>query len=241
MKLMRNLDLRRCHAVLAGSVILAGAGANAAQPAPSASAAAMPRSGYFEYEQTVTLPAGRPLTTDLKLWFKGPSYRQESVTNGSKVVTVGGPNGTFVIVPGRADALKVAGPTHQNAAGIPGLPVIDSAAIQRMAKRVGTARVGRYQTDVYELTNVFQSAGGPKGQKSPTRQTITTRYWTTRDLPVPVKVSVPSMQKGSGPVVTILKSARLNLALADGLFQLPKGMKVTTPPPPHPPAAGKKG
>jgi hypothetical protein len=231
MKLKRQPMLR--GAVLVAGALMAAAGAGRGQRALSANATGTLASGYFEYEQTAPLPAGRPLQTDQKLWFKGQSYRQENVSNGSKVITLGGPNGTFVILPGRPDALKLSGPLRQPTAGIPGLPVLDSAAIQRFAKRVGTAKVGRYQADVYESTSVFQSVGGPKGQKTPARQTITTRYWITRDLPAPVKVSVPSMRAGNGAVVTVLKSARLNPSLPDSMFQLPKGMKVTTPPPPH--------
>jgi hypothetical protein len=216
------------------------------QRALAASAAGIPKSGYFEYTQTAPLPAGRPMETDQKLWFKGQSYRQENVSNGSKIITLGGPDGTFAILPGRPDALKLSGPMHQNVAGIPGLPVLDSASIQRFAKRVGAAKVGKYQTEVYESRTVLQSAPGPKGQKAPTRQTIVTRFWIARDLPAPVKVSVPSMRPGSGPVVTVLKAAHLNPAIPDSMFRVPKGMKVSTPPPPHqvsiPPAraGGKK-
>jgi hypothetical protein len=203
-----------------------------------------PKSGYFEYEQTMTLRAGRPLTTDQKVWFKGQSYRQESVSTGSKIVTLGGPQGTFALLPGRPDAMQLSGPIRQSTAGIPGLFVLDSASVKRFAKRVGTTKVGRYQTDVYEWRNVFQGVGGTKGKKAPARQEITTRYWISKDLPAPVKVSVPNMGPQGGTVVTLLKAARLNPTLPDSLFQLPKGMKVSSPAPPRklslPGSAAKK-
>jgi len=214
---------------VATGIAMAGGG----RRAQAASTDNRPASGYFEYEQTMTLRAGRPLTTDQKIWFKGQSYRQESVSTGSKIVTLGGPQGTFVILPGRPDAMKLSGPTHQTTAGIPGLTVLDSASVKRFAKRVGAAKVGKYQADVYEWRNVFQSVGGMKGKKAPARQEITTRYWISRDLPAPVKVTVPNMGPQGGTVVTLLKAARLNPPLPDSLFQLPKGMKVSSPAPPR--------
>lgn len=238
----RHLRLR--GAALAGALLIAAV-AGRGQRAFCASAGSVPASGYFDYEQTMRLPAGRPLTTEHKLWFKGQSYRRESISMGTRIVTLGGPNGTFVILPGRSDAMKLAGPGRQAVAGVPGLPVLDSAAIQRFAKRVGTAKVGRYQTEVYESRNVFQTPAG-KGQKGTVKQELTTRYWISRDLPGPVKVSMEGAGPKSSPVVTILKSARMNVAVPENLLRLPKGMKVSTPAPPRalssPPtrAGGKK-
>src|SRR4051794_20609307 len=208
MKKRAGLSSRLCCAALVtGSLIAAGVGWG--ERAAAASAAVAPRSGYLDYEQTMSLAAGRAMKTEHKLWFKGQRYRRESISSGSKIVTLGGPNGTFVILPGRTDAMKLAGPTRQAVAGIPGLPVLDSGAIRRFAKRVGAAKVGRYRTEVYESRNVFQTTGGGKGQKGPAKQELTTRYWISRDLPGPVKVSMQSMGPQSGPVVTVLKSARL--------------------------------
>ena len=74
-----------------------------------------------------------------------------------------------------------------------------------------------------------------------------TRYWVSQNLPGPVKVAVQGAGPQSGPVVTTLKSARLNVAVPDSMLRLPKGMKVSTPVPPRslsPPSAsagGKKG
>jgi hypothetical protein len=226
MKIQMLSRLPRRVVLLAALLTAAGGAAGSAAP---------PRSGYFQYEQTVTRTrSGPPLKTDLKLWFKGQSYRLESVSSGSKLTTLGGPNGTFAILPGGNEAMKLSGPIRQPMAGIPGLPVLDSAAVQRVSKRVGAEKVGPYKTDVYEMRNLFQGVGSRKGRKKPAQQEMTTRFWISRDLPAPVKVAVQTTGMQSGPAVTVLKAARLNLSIPDSMFRLPRGMKIRAPAPPPP-------
>jgi len=77
----------------------------AAQTA-TARIAAAPASGFIQYEQSTTTGPGQPpLRMVIKLWFKGRSYRQESIHARGKVVVVGGPSGTFVMMPGSSRML----------------------------------------------------------------------------------------------------------------------------------------
>ncbi len=203
------------------AALLAAAGA--------AGSPALPTSGFIQYEQTTTTaPAHRaPLKMVNKLWFKGHSFRREDLYAGNQMLTVSSTSGTFVMLPGHA-AVELAAPQPRRSpgqpgprlrpAGIPGLMFLDAAAIVRTARKVGAEKVGRYTADVYETRTPMPA---PKGA-APQEQT--TRYWVSRELPMPVKIL---MESGPGTqTVSLLQRVQLNIPIPDRMFQLPKGTKV---------------
>jgi hypothetical protein len=181
-------------------------------------------SGYVQYEETQTLPMAHslPAKKEQKLWFKGRKFRREVISGGSRVLSLGGPDGGFVMLAGSTEAAKVSGHLPGRMV-VPGLMFPTSADIRRFAHKVGAETVGQYQTDVYQWHSRPQSRGAGAKKKGPARPESNTRYWITRDLPVPVKVEM----KIAGMVtVSVLRTAQFDIPVADGMFELPKGTKV---------------
>jgi len=194
-------------------------------PAGVAAAPAAPSSGFVQYEQTTTVASLRqaPLKAVNKLWFKGARYRREEVYAGKKVLTLRNADGTFVMLPGQSGAVELAAagppaPRSAHRTGIPGLTFLDAATIARTAKKVGTEKVGRYSTTIYEARARLQ----PTPRTPPQEQV--TRYWVSRELPMPVKVLMQSPP--STETVSVLQKVQLNIPVPDRMFQLPKGTPV---------------
>jgi hypothetical protein len=216
------LHLPRGAAALAALLAAAGAGGVA------------PTSGFIQYDQTMTAPRRPPMKMVDRLWFKGTSYRREDLYAQNKVLTMNNAAGTYVVMPGSSGAVELAAPAPRGATGrpvpapragtIPGLMFLDAAAVARTARKVGTEKVGRYTADVYE-TRVRM----PKTQGRPPKDQIT-RYWVSREQPIPVKVLMKSAPETQ--TVSVLKTAQFNIPIPDRLFQLPKGTKVRVLSPP---------
>lgn len=221
-------DFTRLGGVIGLGVLLAaGAGRGAAGPT----------SGFIQYEQTTAMPRPQraPLKLVEKLWFKGQNYRQESHYPATEWVTLRGPEGTFVILPGGRGAMRMASPLPVKRHGqvlplpvqqIPGLMFPDTTVIPRFAKPAGHEKVGRYSTTVYESRSRTPAF---KGQ--PAQETVV-RYWVSPTLPVPVKIV--SKATPGATIVSLLQTARFNQAIPDSMFRLPKGTPVHAAPAPQP-------
>jgi hypothetical protein len=182
--------------------------------------AAPPTSGVLQYETDLVMANQPPRKIGQKIWFKGQKFRLENTMPTGNQVTVGDPNGIFVLMAGSKEAMKLPG-RPQAKGGVPGLPFGDVARFKHQ-KKVGSEKVGAYMTDIYEQSIDVRMPGGPAGQKG------STRTWITPTLPVPVKVVTkmpPNFQ-----TITVLKSAQLNSPIADSMFQLPKGTTIRTRP-----------
>jgi prepilin-type processing-associated H-X9-DG protein len=83
-------------------------------------------------------------------------------------------------------------------------------------KKVGAEKVGRYQADIYEQPTMAERSGTPAGRMS-------MKLWVSPEVPVPVKMVTKSP---NSEITRTLKSIRLNVPVADNMFQVPKGMKV---------------
>jgi hypothetical protein len=205
--LMTNPFPARRAAALAALFSLAGG---------AAWSAAAPTSGVLQYETELVIANQPPRKMAQKIWFKGQKFRVENSTPMGSQVTLGGPGGVFMLMPGSKEAMKLPAQKPPKG-GVAGLPFGDMARFKQQ-KKVGSEKVGAYMTDIYEQSIDVKMPGGGPGQKG------STRTWVTPSLPVPVKVVTkmpPSFQ-----TTTVLKSAQLNAAVADSMFQLPKGTKV---------------
>jgi hypothetical protein len=102
---------------------------------------------------------------------------------------------------------------------IPGLPFVWTERIRERGKKVGMETVSGYQAEIYE-----HSYHAMSGRDQPREKVeVKIRTWVSDRLPAPVKweSKAPREQK-----VVVLKSAQLNVPIADSLFQLPKGIRV---------------
>jgi len=222
MKIATLASLCRRAALLAALLaIAAGAGWSAAAPT----------SGFIQYEVTASTAGQPPVKSVEKLWFKGRRFRRESITPAGKIVTLGGPGATFLIFPHSSGALEQAG-SARAMPGIPGLPMLDVTMIPRRAHKVGAEKVGRYQAEVYESRHSSRRPAGAMGSKAPVQQEMTSRFWISRDLPVPVKSMTQIKGAPSSQSVTVLTAVRLNIPVPDSMLQLPKGTKILPPAPP---------
>jgi outer membrane lipoprotein-sorting protein len=179
---------------------------------------AAPTTGILQYETDLVIANQPPRKMAQKIWFKGEKFRIQNDTPMGSQVTVGGPSGVFVMMPGSKEAMKLPNKKPVKK-GVPGLPFGDMARFKNQ-KKVGTQKIGSYMTNIYEQDiDVNMPGAAQKG---------TTRTWVTDSLPVPVKVVTkmpPNFQ-----TTTVLKSVKLNAPVADSLFELPKGMKIRTQP-----------
>jgi outer membrane lipoprotein-sorting protein len=177
---------------------------------------AAPTSGVLQYDTELVMANQPPRKMAQKIWFKGQKFRIQNDTPMGNQLTVGGPGGVFVLMPGSKEAMKL--PNRMPAkGGVPGLPFGDMARFQHQ-KKVGSEKVGAYTTSIYEQNIDIKMPGA--AQKG------STRTWVSPTLPVPVKVVTkmpPNFQ-----TTTVLKSVQLNVPVADSLFELPKGTKIRT-------------
>jgi hypothetical protein len=88
------------------------------------------------------------------------------------------------------------------------MPAVDLASLYGWRPgRVGAARIGRYQTAVYERDG----------------RTTATRLWVTPGLPVPVRFEEKLPHEEREETV---RSIRTDLPLPDRLFHLPAGAVI---------------
>jgi hypothetical protein len=184
--------------------------------AAAAAAAPAMKPSIFQYELQVSGPNMQPQKRQQTIWMKGPRYRVETTLLGAKgkELMIGGPDGVYLMVPGMKEAMQL--PAQAGAKMGPNITA--DVAQLRKQKKLGTEKVGRYTADIYEQRSEVAVPGAGTKVKN------TTRIWISRDVPVPVK-TLNTMQGGFRMVQT-LKSAKVNVPIADNLFSLPKGTKV---------------
>jgi hypothetical protein len=190
--------------------------------AGAAGSAPAPQSGVIEYEEQMTIQTQPVRKVRRKIRFKGERFRTEWNTPEGKQILIGGPDGMFQIGPGSSEAAQFPFPprsarvTSRPLIGIPGLAYSDIAMIRERWKRVGSERVGRYLTDIYE-PRYSSMLGMPKARK------FASRVWISPDLPVAVKSVTKAPECES---VMLLTLAQFDVPVSDSLLQLPKGMRV---------------
>jgi hypothetical protein len=133
----------------------------------------------------------------------------QTISDGHALIS--SPDGAFLLQRGSRGAVRLkAGPIRSGS--IPSVPEVDPALLSGWRPgRVGAARIGRYQTEIYERD------GWIEGQRS------ATRLWVSPDLPVPVRIEekLPHEEREE-----TLRSIRFDLPLPDRLFRLPAGTVV---------------
>src|SRR2546423_983361 len=103
---MNVLSLTRWSAALVASLAAAAGSAWAAPP---------PTSGIIEYDVQLKR-AGQPAQKTVEtIYFKGERYRVETPSPRGKSIRIGGPDGTFLLTPGRNEALKLPAPGQRPA------------------------------------------------------------------------------------------------------------------------------
>jgi len=178
-----------------------------------------PVSGIYEYEIQIG-SNGKPaqkMTT--KVWAKGNRYRTETTMPNGKNITIQGPEGRIMMIPGRSEAMKMPMPPGAKAAGGDS-PLGDMDKIKKM-KKVGTEKVAGNMAAIYEESKTMQRPGAPGAP--PTPIVISSRYWITGQSPVPVKITNKTPM---ADVTMTLKSAQPKAAVPDSMFQVPKGVTV---------------
>jgi len=188
-------------------------------PAAFAAPAPAPKPTIIRYEVQIGMPNKPVQKQDQTIWMKGKRFRVEmTMPPAGKQIVIGGPDGVYLLVTGMKEAMKL---PQQAATQMGPSSITPDLAKLRQQKKVGSEKVGRYKTDIYEQHADIQMPGQTSKVKS------TTRIWISRDVPVPVKTV--STLPGGFRTISLLKSAKVNVPIADSLFTLPKGTKVHTP------------
>jgi outer membrane lipoprotein-sorting protein len=198
-------------------LILLGWGAATAATKPQA-----PSSIVVAYTLQISASNQPPRSMDQKIWMKGKKFRVEMALPNGKQLTVGNPTGIYMMMPGMNGAMKL--PAELAAQAAPQETLVGGLSRIRSQKKVGSEKVGRYETDIYETKGPSPVPGAEPGA------TATTRVWVSKALPIPVKV-VTRMPPHFESVQT-LRSVTLNGPVSEALFQLPKGTKIHKEPAP---------
>lgn len=211
------------HSIGRGAVGIGLLALGAATAAPKAPPAPKPPASIVAaYAFKMSASNQPPRSMQQKIWMKGKKFRVEMTLPQGKQLTFGSPSGVYMMMPGMKGAMKL--PPEVAAQGSPSEALIEGVAKLRKEKKVGSEKVGKYQTEIYETKAPSRMPGAGPGA------TATTRIWVSKDLPIPVKV-VTRMPPHFESVQT-LQSVTVNGPIPDSLFQLPKGTQVHQAPPP---------
>lgn len=182
--------------------------------------AAGPENAVLQYELKISQGA-RPATKIVrKIWKKGDKYRLELITSKGTQVTLGGPRGSYTILEDGKEATHAPKPATTEKGLWAGL--FGDTAAMRKSKKLGTETLFGRPTEIFEQKLDGPATGVAPGVKG------TSKIWLAPGLPMPFKsVSkfAPNMKSEM-----VLKSIKLDAALPDSLFELPKNVSVRTDP-----------
>jgi outer membrane lipoprotein-sorting protein len=205
------------------------AAATAAVVVTATSVMALPRTMQLEWDNTVNQGTEKVTlhsTTRIK------DNRVRIDTTGSITKVQGAmPNSTIIVdVPGKVaymlnDKTKTATKVNLDQAGgqmglgamgiAPKLDQVTAELKKRGAKVIGKDTLLGHPCEIYQMT-----------QNGMGNEPMTSKIWIASDLGMPLKVETSSKSKGMIGTARA-QSVKTNVTLADSLFQVPAGYKVT--------------
>lgn len=177
----------------------------------AAMAAGMAKSGSLERTMTVRTTGASAVETE-KFFWKNDKLRAEKYSITGMLIQIKDGKTIYIYNPSGKEAMKAVMP-DKAAKTVQQMLAEESVSIKG-GKKVGTAKVAGFACDVYMLS---KKVGG---------MTRSAKAYLCTDsrLPIPLKMEI-TMGKITQIIET--KNIKLNTNLADSMFVLPKGTKVT--------------
>jgi len=174
----------------------------------TAYAGGLAASGYVQQIETIK-NTGASNTVTVKLYWKNDSLRVERYTIDGLRVEIKKGRELYEYLPSQKAAMKIVLPESQSQT-VEQI-MLSKASVVKSGKKVGSAKVNGFPCDVY--------TGGEGGRSGKVYLSTDSRF------PLPLKMEISS---GSASQITETTEVKLNTAVSDSMFTLPKGTTVKT-------------